>query len=722
MFARSLLYLLGIVSLAWIVYVSLELTNNENKYNPVYLFSQEDATIIIVNELENTNEILQMHPTPSEISTLLQTIDLQENYCAYFSAKRNHLLLESNDVITKATVVNLFENNANLKFTGSNNFTINNFKGEFNKKYCYIFKEEFSRNTPGANSLIYDKNATASIIEIDKLHYTTKDIYLKEKGVYEYKSLLSVNALGEKVNDEAIFSSIISSGINSYQFFEIDYLRSIEPEINKSPLNEWIKTGLVQVKVNGSIALITDYINGQNPINVLNEFANLEPKNNEYAHFQNIQLSKLLPIDKDLHVYLLDDYVVCSSDKSLCEKILTDYKLGTTIAQSITKRKIFYDKLPKKVNHRIIEGSIKQATSIFNGYLLTTTVHTERVNTQEDSNINSSRGTDIGEAIQSFYCASENQVFVTTPSNKVVFIEGQVKKWTKTLDSKIIGKPELIDLLANDKQQLLISTQNKIHLLDINGNEVNGFPIQIDEQRSPISATFYRWQGAGYILAPLANGSILQFDSKGRELTLIKTKLTSIEVKPVIWVSANKPFLGVYDGSNFEMIELLSKKSFRKFGANNITHFANKPNEIVLFGIENNQLISYNQKGEKSVYGNYSNGKIESIFQQISNPSIVVKSSNSIHLINNQGIEWGTIKVPFSTIDQIGLTELNNGNLIVSVIDGIENNVYLYRTNGQKWKQDSWDASSKIEFFTTNSGSYKFFTIVDKLIVEYKLH
>lgn len=722
MFARSLLYLLGIVSLAWIVYVSTELTSNENKYNPVHLFSQEDGSIIIVNELVDVNQLLSLHPTTNDNSTIIQSLAQQENYRIFISSERNHLLLESKDVITKLSLNQLFQNNSGLKFTGSNSFTYNNFKGEFTKKYCYLYTETFNRNSSITSPLVFDKNATGSIIEIAKTSFSTKDIYLKEQGVFEYKSLYSKNAIGTKVNDEAVFSSIISSGIDSYQFYEVDYLRTIDPTFSKSPMNDWIKTGLVQITLNGSTALITDYINGQNPINVLNEFANIEPKNDENAYFQNLQLSKLLPTNKDLFVYLLDDYVVLSSNKSLCERILADYKLGSTISQSPPKRLAIYDKLPKKVNHRIVEATLKQSTSISKNSLLTTTVLSGQIEMTTEAAKQSTKGKDIGEAISSFYSLNESQLFVLTQSNKLIYFDGDTKKWTKSFEGKKVGEPELIDLFANDKQQLLITTENAIHLIDINGNEVNGFPINLENQRTQLASTFYRWQGAGYFLIGIGNGKILQFDTKGRELNSIKTSVNNHKLKPVVWASANKPFLGVYDGSKFEMIDLLNRKSFRKFSAQNISHYANKPNEIILVGMENNQLISYSQKGEKAMFGKFENGEIVKVTQQLNNPTILIRSTSEIHLINSQGIEWSTIKVPFTVIDDISMHELANGNLIVSIVDGIENNVYLYGTNGQKWKQESWDASTKIEFHQSNSKEFKLFTIVDKLIVEYKQH
>src|SRR5690606_32821366 len=122
MFARSLLYLLGIVSLIWIVYVSIELTSNESKYNPVYLFSKEDGTVIISNELSNLETLLQLHPTTAENTAILHKLSLDQKFRIYISKKRNQLLFESKDIITKKSLVVLFGNENSLVFTGKNSF------------------------------------------------------------------------------------------------------------------------------------------------------------------------------------------------------------------------------------------------------------------------------------------------------------------------------------------------------------------------------------------------------------------------------------------------------------------------------------------------------------------------------------------------------------------------------------------------------------------------
>lgn len=719
MFARSLLLIVGLISLIWIGYSSFEMLSHENKFNPTYLFGPDDESILIVNESANKDVLLALFKTTEGNKSLISSLSTELDYSIIISSKRDQILIETKQLLTEELIKSLFSNVPELKNFTSNSFQFNNYKGHFYKNHCSLSKEDYSNFQPTYSTFVYDKNSTGSTVSISKTNYSVTDIYVKDAGVIDYKLRTNDQAVGKKLDDSKLFSSIISSRISSYEFYEVDYLRNNDSSFNNSPINDWIKNGLVKVRLDGKEAIITDYLEGQNPLNVMYENIQKEPENYESAYFDSHPNINLINIPNGFYMYLMDDYVVLSPDKATCEKIVSDYKLGNTISHSPEKMSDFYDLLPKKVNHRVIDGIIKQASSTYKNTILTSTISNgETIGISEPSE-QTTHALDVGEAIEGFYPAHENQIFVATRTNNIQLFDNDTKKWNKQLGAKIIGQPEIIDLFANDKKQLLITTERQIHLFDVNGNEVNGFPIQLSENRSSQQASFYRWKGSGYFIVPIENGKLIQFDTKGGELNVFKTKLNAIELKPVVWVSANQLFLGIYAENKFDMINLSSGKSLRTFDAPKTTHFALLANEILLVGMDNNKLISYTQKGTKSVVETAMAGEIQQVYQQSNNPTIVVKSKNTVRLFNTKGIEWSTVRIGFNEIDDLQLHELSNGNLIISVVDGLENNVYLYSTNGQKWKQKSWEGSHKVAFNQNNSKGFSLITIVDKMIVEY---
>jgi hypothetical protein len=51
------------------------------------------------------------------------------------------------------------------------------------------------------------------------------------------------------------------------------------------------------------------------------------------------------------------------------------------------------------------------------------------------------------------------------------------KLWSKKLNSEIVGDVLQIDALKNGKLQMAFTTQNDLHIMDRNGNELSGFPV-----------------------------------------------------------------------------------------------------------------------------------------------------------------------------------------------------------------------------------------------------
>ena len=68
------------------------------------------------------------------------------------------------------------------------------------------------------------------------------------------------------------------------------------------------------------------------------------------------------------------------------------------------------------------------------------------------------------------------EVLIQDEENSIHLISATGKiKWSKKLEGPIMGKVKQIDVYSNNKWQMLFNTSSKIHLVDINGNEVRRF-------------------------------------------------------------------------------------------------------------------------------------------------------------------------------------------------------------------------------------------------------
>ncbi len=112
-------------------------------------------------------------------------------------------------------------------------------------------------------------------------------------------------------------------------------------------------------------------------------------------------------------------------------------------------------------------------------------------------------------------------IFVQDTSNIIYLINaaGSIK-WSKSIKGKIIGKVQQVDVYGNNKYQALFNTENQIHLIDINGNYVTGFPIKLDSKAtSPVSIFDYENTNNYRFWISCKNLTTYNYDKEGKKVT-----------------------------------------------------------------------------------------------------------------------------------------------------------------------------------------------------------
>ncbi len=114
-----------------------------------------------------------------------------------------------------------------------------------------------------------------------------------------------------------------------------------------------------------------------------------------------------------------------------------------------------------------------------------------------------------------------NEIVIQDETNTLHLIGATGKvKWFKNINEPIIGEITQIDIYKNGKYQMLFNTATKIHLLDINGNEVTGFPIKLTSVATNQLAVFdYDKNGEYRIIVGTIDKKILNFSKDGQPVT-----------------------------------------------------------------------------------------------------------------------------------------------------------------------------------------------------------
>lgn len=108
--------------------------------------------------------------------------------------------------------------------------------------------------------------------------------------------------------------------------------------------------------------------------------------------------------------------------------------------------------------------------------------------TQSKSDGRALWATDLGgelamkpQIVENHNTPSEKDIIVQDEDNRLhlVSANGQIR-WTIPVNGRILGEIHQVDYLKNGKWQFLFNTSEKLYLIDINGNNVDGFPQTFD--------------------------------------------------------------------------------------------------------------------------------------------------------------------------------------------------------------------------------------------------
>lgn len=142
-------------------------------------------------------------------------------------------------------------------------------------------------------------------------------------------------------------------------------------------------------------------------------------------------------------------------------------------------------------------------------------------------------------------------VLVQDDANKIYLISNTGKiLWTKQLHEKIRSEVIQVDVLKNNKLQMVFNTGNTIYMFDRNGNDMKGFPIELKSPATnAISVVDYENNRDYRIFIACENKKILCFDATGKMVDGFKFDKTNNPVYvPVQYFNAgNKDHLCIID-------------------------------------------------------------------------------------------------------------------------------------------------------------------------------
>ncbi len=696
---------------AWISYVSYDLIRTDTSSNLRDCFSFKDESIVVshnpreINWKENNLQVLSASFTL--YNSIISAITCESSI--FLSTKRPILLIERKDNWTKNEVIAILVKGLfPLKFQGKMNFTFGKYKGCFlnNQLLLYQGDLDFYKNL----TFEVDNKASYSVVYLSKKNTQTSDFYNKEKGSYKYTKTKYNQTSISAIDDAKLFAGIIPNFFSSYTFFSISYLKEIDKEFKNSDFTKWLDKGLVFIRNKNQNAAIFYFKEGQNPIQNLNEKLNIEERNESSANFKNIPFSSYFKQDIATGFFIeeFNNFAVISTDKSYLDEIVAEINLGHSLSQDEKKMNFVYSELPVKVASRIVSNKEHKAINIFRSIKIETEyIASNKINVEEQENDKDYFTMNIGETIKDFIALDERgNVIALTESNKLIGYINGLRKWEKQL----LNNDVILKDFKSDKNYSSLLLNGECQVIDKNGRIIyrliatNGIaPLKFSSKEE-----FVTVNGPNNFSILNEKGSVIkQFSTNG----LIKqTGQYQKDKKNQIGILTQNMIYFLNPQSRSVTKKITCDSSFQLFTDNSSLFFA---------GIINNSLQIINSNAQSKISKIKSNSSIIGHYFENNNLVLLIKNTNEIRAIDNNGIvKWKKI-MNLSEISSCSVKSGKNGIILIGILDAIENKLYLLNTSGQFIANQVLKGSEKLQITQFGENAFSISTILGNAVIQY---
>lgn len=721
MFSRTVLSILGILSLSWIVYVTINIAAGSVVPSPENVFTKSDQSIVVVHntkEIDYDQEAFHfLQETPFYIQLLSKQERIQHYY---FSTSREIVVLERSKPWTFDIIQNYFTKlgiGSNLKHSKEVKLT-NDWKIKYHDHFLVLFKGEFK---PSEQSILdwkfADRKASASIVSKNNSAYQIENCYFISTNNVKYISTGNHHRL-PLVDDQDVFQDIVPSDFKHYEFYETNYLKLVQK--SNSPLYEWMDQGLIVLETKLGKCIITDFKAGQNPIAVI---APLLDENVDLTTDKRVTLTNLsLPLPQfksgKYHLEVFNGRAFIASNPQVINSIIGNYETGNTLAQSSIKRFQLFSETPKKCSYRLIDSKEHLTKSYLEKSIHTViqTLDAESEETEENLISQLAPLRLDGSILQIIPIQGSQQLYVVTNTGTVYYISNERILWSKALNETVVGEPVLIP----GSNQLAVQSSSNLHLFNSGGAEAEGFPIAMNQ----LSATPYHyiWKGEGAVA--VINGSNLELITlRGKRVGSVSIGNNSSENTPIcIQAIKGELIANVVVNGNWNRYNVKRKQKLKSIAVGEGEwYFVKNNNQVSAVGLSKKQFVRFADNGKKGVLI----GNVSKILRRTSTADqelFFLSQQQRIFVVNGTGGLVAQFETRVTNISDVYLSKNRSGKTLVGILDGIANNSYIYTLNGNELSKQQFEGSSKLVLHKRGDNSLVLVSESNNYLVRYPLN
>lgn len=718
---RVALITIVVAAILWIAYAGYELFfKDANKIAPKHVFCEADGGVLLINRINEVKRADYLKVVESnDLSASLYAIDsLYLSYPKlriYVSANRNILILDNEDFWKRKdeNKIKAFfpQEGVNLKREGRYVRISTDFLPCENQKALKIFIEA-------------DKKASANYWQLADNGWKRTDVYNLDKGFFEYRSSDPGATYGKAVNEVNRFAPVLPSTLSNYTFYERFYAATKDSIFRKGPMGSWVDMGYITFNYRDHEILCSDYRSKQQPGLILIERTEQEDSINvedEIKSFPAFKLTTDFPYSSEDRIFVMEieDKVFFSTNKKVLQQLKIDYQLGKTLALQPKLKEELFGGLPTLANYRSVSPDRKMSLTWKQDLLFEVNTQPPRAQLKEDERT-------------SWSYSPEFKVYKIIPipdhlrkgtSALVMSEKGDYELigpygnqiWKGSVSDKIVGEIRVVDVFDNDKHQFLMRTDHKVHLIDLNGNEVGGFPYKSDHKLTSGISEFV-WNGTKRFLIGNEKGELIMLNSSGRELNIIQLSSNPIiEKSYALNINGNLRSWAIDKEGNQMLGYLETPAKAKEIGKTSARHFAKFDGTVIGYFEKDGEIYSQQLENQESQL--IEKGSIAHLDEK----TVAINKGSSLLFLKHDGSTSTMIDPPFNEINSIHLIEKSDEPYVL-IMDYLKNKVYLYNSLGEVVKGFPKEGRKNAYCYPNEmSERLSIYTTIENSIVCYKV-
>ena len=244
--------------------------------------------------------------------------------------------------------------------------------------------------------------------------------------------------------------------------------------------------------------------------------------------------------------------------------------------------------------------------------------------------------------------------------------------------TKIIGDIKQVDLYKNGRLQIIFRTEDKLYVLDRNGNEVKELSFEIESGQNNIPISIFDYEKNRNYRFLVTNDNIIEmFDSRGKKVSGFKPYVfESNIIKDPVHIRIDRKDFIVVQLENGEL-KILDRRGRDRINVDQKIQFSENSiySYMKTFTTTDNQgnLIQIDM-----------DGKLSKKSLNISSDNLIdIKNDNLVYISENiLSIKGINITLPFGRFSKPKIFN-ESLRMLIGISDLSENNIYLYEDNGE---------------------------------------